>query len=57
MTDKKYIYEGVEYESFEEAEEAKCVARIIRGGAEVCYCRYCGKPNPVGYYKCEWCLQ
>lgn len=57
MEEKKYIIEGKEYDSYEAAMEAKCIARILRGGDEVCYCRYCGKPNPVGYYKCEWCLQ
>lgn len=57
MAEKKYVVEGVEYDSFEEAEIAKCENRILRGGDEICYCRYCGKPNPVGYFKCEWCLE
>lgn len=57
MEKKKYIVEGKEYDDYEEAMEAKCVARILRSGGDVCYCRYCGKPNPVGYFKCEWCLQ
>lgn len=57
MEGRKYIVDGVEYDSFEEACEAECVKRIIRGGDDVCYCRYCGKPNPVGYFKCEWCLE
>lgn len=57
MEKKKYVVDGKEYDSYEDAMEAKCINRIIRGGNEVCYCRYCGNPNPVGYFKCEWCLE
>lgn len=54
---KKYVIDGKEFDSYEEAMEYECIQRILRNGNDVDTCRYCGKPNPLGFWKCEWCGQ